>query len=492
MPPSINEAREGVERAVNALTAHSERDHDRFSDFERGAWPLVLAIGRAAVVLFLVGRAGREQRGQYRHAGVRWQWAEWRSSELGTRFGKVAFVRQVARRSGLFRRHRVDLPLDRQLGLCGGFSMGAATTLARLCAQMAFAQARATMAAFFEWAPSSRATLRILDAVGEHARPFIEQLPAPDDDGEVLVIQVDGGGAPMITAREHRRRRRPKKHRRGRRDRRARRAASPKVRRASGKKSKNSKVAFVGVIYTMRAEGDGMEGPIHKRIIATFHSHRALFVWLHAEAIKRGYGTKRTVFIADGSEHIWDLQKEFFPLVEACIDWWHVVEHLWVAAGCLHGDASEARRAWVDEQKRRLRNGHAKLVLDAMTLAHAKIPKTGPGNKGRRKRLLDTHKYLAEHQHRMIYARLRKADLDIGSGAVEGAVRNLVRMRMDGPGMRWGRDRAEVLIHLRCVLLNGQWDAFERHLDEQQVKLAAKPAPARTHDAKPNALAEAA
>jgi hypothetical protein len=54
--------------------------------------------------------------------------------------------------------------------------------------------------------------------------------------------------------------------------------------------------------------------------------------------------------------------------------------------------------------------------------------------------------YLTEHRHRMRYAQLRRDDLDIGTGAVEGAVRNLVGLRLDGPGMRWGRDRSEMIL----------------------------------------------
>jgi hypothetical protein len=66
-------------------------------------------------------------------------------------------------------------------------------------------------------------------------------------------------------------------------------------------------------------------------------------------------------------------------------------------------------------------------------------------------------------------------------------------MRLDGPGMRWGRDRAELVLHLRCVLLNGQWDAFCDYLAiRPPLKLAAQPAPARTHDAKTQQLREAA
>jgi len=48
-----------------------------------------------------------------------------------------------------------------------------------------------------------------------------------------------------------------------------------------------------------------------------------------------------------------------------------------------------------------------------------------------------------------LYKRWREDDLDIGSGAVEGAARDLVRVRLDGPGMRWGRERAERVLHLR-------------------------------------------
>jgi len=102
---------------------------------------------------------------------------------------------------------------------------------------------------------------------------------------------------------------------------------------------------------------------------------------------------------------------------------------------------------------------------------------------GRRERLAKVTKYLTDHVHRMPYAELRRDDLDIGTGAVEGAVRNLVGLRLDGPGMRWGRERSELVLHLRCVLLNGQWDDFRRFLEHSRLKLAPQPAPARPHDA---------
>jgi len=68
-----------------------------------------------------------------------------------------------------------------------------------------------------------------------------------------------------------------------------------------------------------RRSGPSRRGPglINKQVIGTFTSHRALFEWLDIEAKKRGYGQKKVIFLADGSDHIWKLQKEFFPVLTA-------------------------------------------------------------------------------------------------------------------------------------------------------------------------------
>jgi hypothetical protein len=352
---------------------------------------------------------------------------------------------------------------------------------------MAFGSARALFAQFHGWTPSTRSTLRMVDAVGAKAQAFLDAADVPDDDGDIVVIQVDGRGAPMISSTEHTRRRQPKRRAKGtqRLARRLRRLAHPKPRRKKGDKSKNAKVAFVGVIYTLKATRHGWEGPIHKRLYATFDSHEALFQRLLPIAKRRGYGRKQSYFIADGAEHIWRNQQKYFPDATPCVDWFHVAEKLWQAGACLHPEGSPALRRWVDEQQTKLRKGQIHLLLEDIAAAYNAIPKTGPGNKGRRKRLFDILDYLAKHDNRMPYAVLRSADLDIGSGAVEGAVRNLVGLRLDGPGMRWGRDRAEMVLHLRCIVLNAQWDDFCRHLEHTALRLAASPVPARTHDAKP-------
>lgn len=238
------------------------------------------------------------------------------------------------------------------------------------------------------------------------------------------------------------------------------------------------------MLYTLRRTREGMAGPIHKRIYATFESHRALFVWLRREADKRGYGTKRTILLGDGSEHIWRLQQEYFPRAEACLDWYHAMEYLWKAGECFHPEGSSELRVWVGHHARRLRHGSPTRVIGDLRRLRRALPRTGPGTKGKRTRLDQTITYFVNNRRRMIYRRLRDADLDIGSGAVEGAVRNLIGMRLDGPGMRWSRQRSEMVLHLRCILLNGQWSEFVGSLAQQpQLLLPARPVPTLPHTA---------
>jgi hypothetical protein len=433
---------------------------------ETSLWTQALALGRAMIALYLARQTRRPRPARYETDGKAYEIAGTEKDEVGTRFGKVVFDTPVGRRVGRARLAR-DLPLSRELGLCAGFSLVVVLTLTKLCAQMAFKSARKAFRDFLEWSPSPRATLRMVDAVGAVARAFLDQAPAPEGDGDVMVITVDGKGAPAISSREYKRRTRPHRRRSKsgtqRHRRRERRREHPRPRRTSGKKSKNAKMAAVGVIYTLRRTKQGNEGPINKRVYATFENYRALFKWLVLEAKKRGYGTRKiskVLFVADGAKVLWDLQAEYFPDAEVCLDWYHVVEKLWKTGKALHRNHRARLEAWVATQKKRLRRGQLDEVLDELRAILDATPRTGPGNKYRRTVLKKTLEHFTTNAHRMQYHRLRRHDLDIGSGVVEGAVRHLVGVRLDGPGMRWSRDRMEAVLLLRCIIINDQWDEF--------------------------------
>jgi len=68
--------------------------------------------------------------------------------------------------------------------------------------------------------------------------------------------------------------------------------------------------------------------------------------------------------------------------------------------------------------------------------------------------------YLNKRIDNIDYKTLQEQDLEISSGAVEGAVNYVIAKRFDSGGMRWIKERAEALLQLRCVEVNDDWDAF--------------------------------
>ena len=62
----------------------------------------------------------------------------------------------------------------------------------------------------------------------------------------------------------------------------------------------------------------------------------------------------------------------------------------------------------------------------------------------------------------------------IGVGKLARSWADVVGERLDCSGMRWIPERAEALLHLRCIELNGDWERFfawgyHRWLDHMQV-----------------------
>ena len=68
----------------------------------------------------------------------------------------------------------------------------------------------------------------------------------------------------------------------------------------------------------------------------------------------------------------------------------------------------------------------------------------------------------------MPYPALLDRGIDIGSGAIESAVRQIVELRFDGPGMKWGDDRPQHMLDLVCARLS-------RLSEELQESIATAP-----------------
>jgi hypothetical protein len=72
----------------------------------------------------------------------------------------------------------------------------------------------------------------------------------------------------------------------------------------------------------------------------------------------------------------------------------------------------------------------------------------------------DPLQYMEPRLAMMKYKQYIEDDLPIASGVIEGAARYVVGERMDCSGMRWIPQKAEALLHLRCIEINNEWDSF--------------------------------
>jgi hypothetical protein len=180
--------------------------------------------------------------------------------------------------------------------------------------------------------------------------------------------------------------------------------------------------------------------------------------------------------VTDGDDDLRRLGKEFFPDAIHTLDVMHALEYLWEAGGCLFKEGSAELTAWVKSLEKLIYKGKILEVLGEMGERLERIPKTGPGNKGRRERLETAINYLGSRTQMMNYGWLKKQDLELASGSVEGAVKHVIAKRFDSGSMRWIRERAEPLLQLRCIEINGDWCAFVRYVHARANEQAARDA----------------
>ncbi len=475
-PQTSRAARAAVLIHTRALIAFALAQASRggtFVEFERALIGHVLVLARAVVVLFLVASEERVRRGlgaSEVRAGRRFRRAPAQARNLLTWFGVVqyarTYLREVVEPKQAARGYH---PLDAELGLLADrISPNVLSVATRLSTRVSFSEAHEMAGWFLPTVPSTEVIEAAVLGYGSKTQEWFEQAPAPEDDGDVLVIQIDGKGVPTATDEELRLRRgkrsrkkkAPSPRHRGRL---ARGRRTKKARRAKGDKAKNAKMGTMVVMYTLRRSGKLLLGPINKRYYASFATKRHAVNVARRDAIKRGFppGTNRVVqVLTDGDNDLARYVSELFPDAIHTIDVMHIVEKLWDAGSSVHREGTDELRAWVEQQKEALYAGRAAEIVAEFDLRLASVPRTGPGNKYRREKLTEVRAYIEKRAPQMTYGQLRRQDLEIGTGAVEGAIKNMMGGRMDNGGMRWIKERAEAVLQLRCVDANGDWEAF--------------------------------
>jgi len=183
---------------------------------------------------------------------------------------------------------------------------------------------------------------------------------------------------------------------------------------------------------------------------------------LWEEAVCRGApGARAQAVIGDDAPWIWQMAELLFPRATQILDWYHLTEHLWVAAKVVHGEGKPETTALVEQWKTQVWEGRSEGVEEHLRELVA-AGKDDSDNTLRR-----CADYLRTHQARLRYHLFREAGWPVGSGVVEGACKHVVGLRFKRQSTRWTKAGARAVLHLRLDRLNSRWDARTQHVRQQ-------------------------
>jgi len=309
---------------------------------------------------------------------------------------------------------------------------------------------------------------------------YYTQKPAPlvSSEAEILVIQADGKGIPMILEE----------------------TKPDKVRLGKGEKHGRKKEAIVTSVYSIKRlmrtpeqvlasyydtpalAGSAREinvskpsKPQNKHLWATLDGKDAALSRLAEQVQPRlGNHIQHKIALCDGCPSLQKRIAKYFSDLVQVLDFIHANEYLWKVANALFGETNDQRFDWMRSHTLQLLSGKTKrLIAEFRSLARQ--PKI---SKRKRAQLLTTANYFERNLLFMDYPTYLSNGWPIASGVIEGACRHFVKDRCELSGMRWLQSGAENLLRLRAVAENNDWEDYHtyRRLQRHERLYAARPA----------------
>lgn len=385
-----------------------------------------------------------------------------RSVEYLSIFGAIEIQRSYYYRKG----YDGVCPLDEQLNLPERkYSYLLQRWLSAYCVKGTYDEAVKELEELLGVSVPKRSMQMIMQEVSEKADGFWDQQPCPEGDARILVISCDGKGVPMKESSDNKAD--------------ANKADANKApkRLKKGQKRIKKKEALVGTIYTVSFErqpsGTRQVRAVNKEVYASLMGKEYVYNHLKKRAGLRGLQSKKqtgdVVFMADGKPSLWTQKETSFPGVLEILDFYHADEYLWEVAHLFLPEGSKEAEEWVTKKEEQLKAGKVGYVIGGIKQMLTKgIRIHGQSKRDRLEKIIH---YLERNRYRMRYDEYLSSGYPIGTGAVEGACKNLVKGRMEGTGMRWTEAGAEAVLQLRSVYLSHYWNDFWNYYTSVQKSI---------------------
>lgn len=477
-PAIIQDIRQEFEMLLTFVTGEAAQTATA-DQIERGLFKLLLALGTKLLALFFVVRSEASSREAIQlSTGQSLPYHRDTKRDYFSIFGKLALWRPYFYQKGV----GSETPLD------------AALSLGADCYSDLLREVVEYQGVYNVYHKSSDILARLLglrlssgaiestiadDAANVEAYYAQKSPPPPAEEAEILVIQADGKGVPMVLEEP----------------------PEPAVRLGKGQKRGRKKEAMVTTIYTIASQvrtpqsvvdsffqhhptaptpQETAKGcrPRHKHLWATLAGKDAALARLAQQvAAREGEHIRHRVALCDGYEPLQSRLTQQFPDFSLILDFIHADEYLWDVANSLLGENHPQRLTWMADHTLKILSSQTQQVIASFQ----RMAQDDQYTTVQRTQLTKTADYFQRNLPYMDYATCLQRGWPIASGVIEGACRHFVKDRCELSGMRWTQPGVENLLRLRAVAENGDWEAYHQFRKRQQhIRLYGQPCPEPT------------
>ena len=197
--------------------------------------------------------------------------------------------------------------------------------------------------------------------------------------------------------------------------------------------------------------------PSVRRVSAAIETAEIFGHRCRAESERLGWtDTSHLTVLGDGAEWIWNIATERFPKAEQNLDVYHATEYLADLARAGFGDDATAVKKWTESaQKRLVADGWAG-VCEFVNLSSAEVTNRTASESAYPR----VANYLAGHQDRMKYAARLRLGKSIGSGMIEGTIKQMVGRRLKQTGARWKTGHVAPFVELFALDDGPKWETY--------------------------------
>lgn len=194
-----------------------------------------------------------------------------------------------------------------------------------------------------------------------------------------------------------------------------------------------------------------------KRYMGSFSDSERFYWDITAELYKRSGGKMDDIpslVRGDGAAFIRGFREYYAPKSRYLLDHHHLCEKLKERLGSLYEDWESCDKT-INQTLEYLNNddvdGALKYISELTSKFRSRI---------KLYHLKKLSAYIERNRDGIWYKEARDNGISIGSGSADKAGDILICRRMKLRGMRWSRDKADNVLNIRILILNGEWDEF--------------------------------